>query len=303
MTHTTFFRHRTLARLWSSGGSGRVLTAIHTTVATFGLVIATPSGVITPVIRAVSAGYLVRTPCGNTSIAATGTELGRPAVVLDPGHGGDEQGAIGPSGLAEKSVNLAVAKAAQIALERAGYPTVLTRTSDYQVTLASRAAIVNALRPRVFVSIHHNADPDGPHNGPGSETYYQLRSKVSRRLAGLLYEGVVAALAPINASWVGDTDAGAKVRVGREGHDYYSVLRNATAPAALVELAFITNAPEEQLLARPNVQKREGEAIAHAIVRSFTTADPGSGYIDAYPRDKNAGPGGGASGCVDPPLG
>ena len=266
------------------------------------LVIATPSGVIAPVVRTTAAGYLVRTPCGSTAIVAYGTPLGRPVVVLDPGHGGDEQGAIGPAGLEEKAVNLAVAQAAQRALEGSGYPTVLTRTGDYRITLSSRAAIVNALQPRLLVSIHHNADPDGPHGGPGTETYYRLRSRPSRRLAGLLYEDLTSALTSFNAAWVGDTDAGAKVRVGRDGHDYYSVLRNAKVPAALVEAAFITNASEEQLLARADVQRAEGEAIAQAIIRSFTTSEPGRGFVAAYPRNKNAGPGGGGGGCVDPSL-
>ena len=266
------------------------------------LVIATPSGVVTPVLRTTADGYIVRTPCGSMATVTTGTPMGSPVVVLDPGHGGDEQGAIGPTGLEEKAVNLAVAEVAQSALEQQGYPTVLTRTSDYRITLGGRAAIVNALRPRVFVSIHHNADPDGPHVGPGSETYYQLRSKSSRRLAGLLYEDAVAALRPFSAAWVGDTDAGAKVRTGREGHDYYSILRNAKVPAALAEVAFVTNAEEEALLRRPEVQRAEGDAVARAIVRYLTTSDPGSGFVDAYPRNKNAGPGGGGAACVDPPL-
>ena len=266
------------------------------------LVIATPTGIVTPVLRVTRAGYIVRTPCGHTATVANGTPLGSPVVVLDAGHGGDEQGGVGPTGLEEKTVNLSVAEAAQAALERAGLPTVLTRTGDYRLTLSGRAAIVNALKPRLFVSIHHNADPDGPSVGPGSETYYQLRSKPSRRLAGLLYKDIVAALRALPARWVGDTDAGAKVRTGRDGHDYYSVLRNAKVPAALAELAFITNPDEEALLRRTDVQRIEGEAVANGIIRYLTTRGAGAGYVDAYPRDKNAGSGGGGGGCVDPAL-
>ena len=71
----------------------------------------------------------------------------------------------------------------------------------------------------------------------------------------------------------------------------------------LSEAAFISNPPEEQLLADPAFQAVEAEAIARAVVRFVTTPDPGSGFVEPYPRTQPAGPGGGAAGCVDPPLG
>ena len=73
-------------------------------------------------------------------------------------------------------------------------------------------------------------------------------------------------------------------------------------PAVLSEAAFISNAPEEALLVDPAFQAAEAEAFTRAVVRFVTTQDPGSGFVEPYPRTAPAGPGGGAEGCVDPPL-
>jgi N-acetylmuramoyl-L-alanine amidase len=267
-------------------------------------VVVTPTGVVVPVQRGVDATHWVGTsPCGAT-VTVTGTPLAGANVVLDPGHGGSETGAVGPGGTQEKAVNLAVAQDAQRALEAQGATVVLTRTSDYRVTLATRATISNALHPQLFLSIHHNAEPDGPSTTPGTETYYQIRSSASKRLAGLVYEELVSALTPYKAAWVADRDAGAKYRPAGDGGDYYGVLRRtAGTPAVLAEAAFLTNGPEEALLRTPAVQEAEGQAVARAVVRFVTTSDPGSGFVTPYPRTEPAGPGGGAQGCVDPPLG
>ncbi|MDP9071954.1 MAG: N-acetylmuramoyl-L-alanine amidase, partial [Actinomycetota bacterium] len=266
-------------------------------------VLVSQRGVVLPVTGYGPAGYRVQTPCGRTAVVRSGTPVAAAAVVLDPGHGGDEAGAIGPNGLTEKVLNLAVASYAAQALGQAGVPTVLTRTGDYRMTLDARAQVGLALRPKAFVSVHHNAEPDGPRPGPGTETYRQLTSSDSKRLSGLVYEEVVKALSPYPVAWVADTDAGAKYRTSSRGDDYYGILRRTRGvPAVLAELAFVSNAPEAALLARPDVQKAEGEAVARAILRYLTTEDPGSGFVEPYPRDSAAGPGGGASGCVDPPL-
>ena len=101
-----------------------------------------------------------------------------------------------------------------------------------------------------------------------------------------------------------DRDAGAKPRRRSDGTDYYGILRRtAGVPAVLSEAAFISNPPEEALLATPAFHAEEASAIAEAVVRFVTTDDPGSGFVEPYPRTQPAGPGGGPSGCVDPPLG
>lgn len=263
----------------------------------------TPRGVVVAVVGREAGGFLVDTPCGRRAVVAEGTPVAEAVVVLDAGHGGVEPGAVSPGGLTEKVVNLAVVNHARDALERAGVATALTRTTDYRVPLAGRARVVTALRPRAFVSVHHNAEPDGPRSGPGSETYYQVASPESKRLAGLIYEEVVKALSAYELAWVADTDAGAKYRRSSDGDDYYGILRRTQGvPSVLAELAFVSNPPEADLIARPDVQRVEGEAVARGILRFLNTADPGSGFVEPYPRTAPAGGGGGSAGCVDPPL-
>ena len=272
------------------------------TVPSTGLgVVVTPGGVVAPIVSEAGEGWVVRTPCGAQRRIASGTRIGQATVVLDPGHGGAEPGAVSPGGLAEAGLNLDVARRAQAELEREGVSVVLTRTADYEVTLPSRAMIATNLSARALVSIHHNAEPDGPHQGPGTETYYQQASADSKRLAGLVQEEVFRALSAYDVAWVADTDAGAKYRPGARG-EYYGMLRlPATVPTVLAELAFISNPPEAELLARPDVRAVEGAAVARGILRYLRTPDPGSMFTIPYPRPSPPG-GGGPGRCVEPTL-
>jgi N-acetylmuramoyl-L-alanine amidase len=203
----------------------------------------------------------------------------------------------------EATVNLAVAQAAAAQLEAFGVKVVLTRTADTYSTLASRARIATSLAPNAFVSIHHNGAPDHDDDRPGTEVYYQADDeRSSKRLAGLIYEEVTAALAPQQLRWGWYADAGVKVRLNDQGGDYYGILRNAAGvPSALAELSYLTKPAEEALLKTPEFQKLEGAAVARGILRFLTTDDPGSGYVGPSKRT-DAATGGGSTGCVDPPL-
>ena len=261
-----------------------------------------PRGFSLPVDSRDDRGWLVETPCGNKATLTSGTPLHTPTVILDPGHGGAETGAVGPNRLRESVLNFAVSQFAKSDLQASGVSVVMTRPGDDRVVLTTRSALVRKLRPAAFVSVHHNSSPDGPRQTPGTETYYQYRSPQSKRLAGLIYEEVFKALSAYPIPWVGQVDAGAKYRLNDQGGDYYHVLREtAGTPSALAELAFLSDPPEADLLARPDVQKVEGDAVARGILRFLRTQDPGSGYVTPIPRTTPAG-GGGGEGCVDPPL-
>ena len=264
----------------------------------------TGTGVVVPVIEQRGDAYLVRTPCDREAVVADGTPLYGATVVLDPGHGGEEPGAVGANGLTEAELNLAVAELTGEELEAAGASVVLTRTADYRMSLAPRAEIATRLGAQAFVSIHHNGEADGPSARPGTETYAQIASSESRRLSGLVYEEVVEALAGFDGvAWVADRDAGAKFRPNHEGGDYYGILRrSAGVPAVLSEALFLSNPAEAELLARDDVRRAEAAAISRAVVRFLATDDPGSGFVEPYPRIDAAGPGGGTDGCVDPAL-
>jgi len=263
----------------------------------------TAAGVVVPVAGTDPGGLRVRTPCGNTAVVAGGTPLFGATVVLDPGHGGAEPGALGENGLREADLDLAVAQRTADRLTAAGATVVLTRTRDLRVTLTTRALLATRLQARAFVSVHHNADPDGRSDRPGTEVWHRVDDPASRRLAGLVQEEVAGAFASYEGvAWEADRDAGAKARRRSRGDDYYGVLRDAGVPAVISEALYLSNPPEAALLARPDGQQAEADALARAIARFLTTDDPGSGFVDAYPRPEAAGPGGGATGCVDPPL-
>lgn len=266
--------------------------------------VVTPTGVVVPVTGPTDDGRWHGTsPCFEP-VVVDGAPLHGAHVVLDPGHGGSEPGAVGPTGLTEKEANMAVAEETKRRLEEAGATVVLTRTADYRITIQSRTEIATRLQPELFISIHHNAEPDGPSEGPGAETYFQIASPESRRAAGLLWEELVGAFGEFEADWVADTDAGAKYRPDAEGGDYYGILRrSAGVPAVLSEAAFISNPTEEALLRDPAFVAAQADAISRAALRYVSTDDPGSGFVEPYPRDMPAGGGGGVSGCQDPPLG
>lgn len=225
-------------------------------------------------------------------------------VVIDPGHGGDESGALGPSGETEADLNLNVARRAAAILDSRGITVALTRTSDYRVPIRVRAAIADQLGASVLVSVHHNAPTPtpGPANGPGTEVFIQANSEESRRLGGLLYDEIVAALGVFDADWASRTDAGVLTVVNDSGEDAYGVNRYPETTSALAELAYLSNPTEAVVLATDEYRQAAASAVATAIVRFLETDAEGSGFI-AEPRlFTPSGATGGDEGCVDPPL-
>jgi N-acetylmuramoyl-L-alanine amidase len=171
-----------------------------------------------------------------------------PTVVIDPGHGGADTGAIGPTGLRESDVNLDIGRMVQHALQRQQVRAVLTRTDDSTVALEDRTDIGRREGGIVFVSIHANGSVNVAKRG--TETYYATRE--SATLAALVHSEVVQALR--------EPDRGIRPA------DFY-VIVNMPMPAVLLEIAYISDAGEERLLRDPVVQQRVADAIARAIVR------------------------------------
>lgn len=268
------------------------------------LALITPSGVIVPVTSDWPDGYTVITPCGNTAELSWGTPIRSAQVVLDPGHGGEvETGAVGLNGLAEKDLNLDVAKRAARELQQRGIDVVLTRTGDYRIPLANRTAIAEAVGARILVSIHHNAPDWAPSDTPGTEVFVQHESDESRRLGGLIWEEVVDALSQFeDVEWTAADDAGALAVLNKEGGDTYGMVRRPTMPAVLAELGYISNPSEAALFATQEYVDVAGVAVADAVQRWLYTADEGSGFVDTARNFTPSGGTGGVAGCVDPAL-
>ena len=248
--------------------------------------------------------WTVLTPCAEEA-EVDGEPIVGAHVVLDPGHGGSETGAIGPSGVSEEDVNLDVALRVKRLLEKRGAVVVLTRSTDVRVTIRTRAELASALQPLAFVSVHHNSGARRKQTTPGSEVYHHLDDPDSRRLAGLIYEELQAKLSPYGTDWAVGGDSGARGRRSSDdGGDFYGVLRGSTGvPGVLTESAYLSNSAEERLLDTAVFRESEATAIASAIIRFVTSDDPGTGFIPALETDADPGGGGGTAGCDDPPLG
>ena len=264
----------------------------------------TPVGLVLPVLGGEPGAWQVLSPCGTAAPASGESVLGA-HVVLDPGHGGDEPGAVGPSGLTEAELNLDVARRVRALLQAEGATVVLTRDADIRLTLHTRAAIARTLSPLAFLSIHHNAGEIGATTTPGSELYHQLADPESKRLAGLLWEELQAHLGPFGTDWARGDQPGARARRSvKTGDDFYGILRNAQGiPTVLVEATYLSNPAENELLLTEEFRDAEARAITDAILRLVRTQDPGSGFVPTKEAPTPAGGGGGSSGCVDPPLG
>ncbi|MCL6450041.1 MAG: N-acetylmuramoyl-L-alanine amidase family protein [Acetobacteraceae bacterium] len=172
-------------------------------------------------------------------------------VVIDPGHGGQDPGAIGPAGTREKEVNLAVCLILRELLSSQGAEVIMTREDDSAVELADRPALANRVGADAMLSVHANAF--WIDSRQGFEVYYYASHGSSRRLAQAIHAEMAA---------LGLNDRG--VRTER-----FVVLREARVPAALVEAAFLSNPDEERLLLDPAFHRRLAEALARGLARFF----------------------------------
>ncbi|PYI94106.1 MAG: hypothetical protein DME97_04365 [Verrucomicrobia bacterium] len=192
-------------------------------------------------------------------------------VVLDPGHGGFDNGASSRWG-SEKTFTLDVALAARRELMRAGYRVEMTRATDTAVSLEERVNIANRFPRAVFVSIHFNSSsggvgvesfalaPEGVTSNMSSE-HHVSAADVARHAGNIQDEHNIALTASIHAmvlSRLAAFDRGVK-------HARFHVLRDVKIPAVLVEGGFISDASEGQRIATSYYRQRLGTAIAQGI--------------------------------------
>lgn len=226
--------------------------------------------------------------------AAPGSAAARRLVVIDPGHGGVDPGARGPSGVREKDVALAVSRRlAALLREDPTLEVRMTRERDTLIALTDRTRKANGWRadgqPALFMSIHTNAHPD--RSVRGFETFFLSEAKTedARRVAEMenaaqQYENPGRKLDPLSfilhdlrqnkylrdsSEWaamvqerLGTVAAGPNRGVKQAG---FVVLNGAFMPAVLVELGFISHPQEERLLADPAYQERLARQLARSV--------------------------------------
>jgi len=171
-------------------------------------------------------------------------------ICVDPGHGGDETGAVGPSGLCEKEAVLALSKTVAAALGNAGYNVVVTRDTDVKVPIYDRAIFAKRNEADVFISLHYNACPDGsdPYARRGLESYYYFIS--GKALADALHSRL--------RNVVTIKDNGVE-------HKSLVVCRNYQMPSCLLELDYISIPEAEELIMTPEFQQKVSEAIVAGL--------------------------------------
>lgn len=168
-------------------------------------------------------------------------------VIIDPGHGGHDSG--GKWGrVYEKHLALDTSVRLESHLKKMGYNTVLTRRSDYFVSLPSRMAMANKYRRAIFISIHYNYT--WKRHVSGIETFYHSRQ--SKRLADEVHRGMMKR--------VKVTDRGVK-------HARYYVIRNCKLPAILVEGGFVSNSSERSRMKTAWFRDAVARGIADGVKR------------------------------------
>lgn len=173
----------------------------------------------------------------------------RIVVVVDPGHGGGDPGAIGIGGLQEKQVVLEISRHVATILQGQGIQAVMTRYDDREIDLQPRVDFAERINASLFVSIHANAISLSRPDVNGVETYYY---DTGGSLARTIHDNI------LRRTGIPDR----RVRRAR-----FYVLRKTSMPAVLVETGFVTGADDAPRLRNPAYRRRMAEAIAEGILQ------------------------------------
>ncbi|HEY4003516.1 MAG TPA: N-acetylmuramoyl-L-alanine amidase [Candidatus Xenobia bacterium] len=195
-------------------------------------------------------------------IRGTSLPLAGKRIVVDPGHGGQYNGAVGVTGTLEKNVNLDVATHLADDLRHLGATVRMTRTGDTAVAppgasldddLKARIGIANQWKADLFVSVHSNSELG--HNRHGIETYHRRADDAqSKRLACDIMQ-VMSQQLPVEVRGVKPAD--------------FWVIKHAAMPATLVEVSYLSNPGDEQHLKDPAFRQQAAGTIATGIEHWF----------------------------------
>lgn len=179
---------------------------------------------------------------------------GVPVVILDPGHGGEDEGCA-RDGVREKDINLSIAKLVRDKLEALGYQVLMVRDMDTYISKEDRVIYANQSQGDIYVSIHQNASDDI--SVSGMEIWYEGEdgSRDNERLAQLIQQQILE-------------NTGAAERELRGNADFH-VTGKTTMPACLIETGFLSNAEERKNLTTGEYQEKIAEGIAQGIELYF----------------------------------
>lgn len=182
-------------------------------------------------------------------------EIKTPLVVIDPGHGGDDDGC-SQDNVTERDINLQIALLLAQKLEKLEIDVILTREdNETYLTLEERVQLAKERSADVFVSIHQNSFEGKDSSPEGIETWYNGENRDSERLARLVNMGAVR-------------ETGAQERELKDSQSLY-VIRETTIPSCLIETSFLTNKKEREAISDPEYQEKVAEGIAWGIQYYF----------------------------------
>lgn len=193
-------------------------------------------------------------------------------IVLDAGHGGADGGAVSKTGVMEKDITLQIVLYLRDYLQEAGALVYLTRETDRDLAspdtsklrarkaedLMRRVHLVKAKKADALISIHMNAIPSPKWSG--AQTFYHPAKEENKRLAAFIQSELI--------NHLGNTKRLAK----QKGNVY--ILNHSPVPTALVEVGFLSNPEEAELLTRPGYQKKVAASIFLGILQYYTGKEP-----------------------------
>lgn len=199
-------------------------------------------------------------------------ETGKPVLLIDPGHGGEDGGTQSSSGLLEKDINLSISKKLQELLVLSGYQVKMTRETDCSIGDASlstvkerkvsdlqrRLSIVSETPNTILVSIHQNYFAESKYYG--TQVFYSVNREESSALAEAIRVSVTSMLQPENK------------RENKPATESIYLLDRAQVPAVLVECGFLSNPEEAMHLENETYQEQMAFCIYQGIVRFLADA-------------------------------
>lgn len=198
------------------------------------------------------------------------SNIGHPVIVIDPGHGGVDPGAVGPSSVLEKDINLKIALKLYTLIEEWGGTAFLTRDKDIglyednpatslrkkkQEDLINRIKKANSAGGNVLLSIHMNAHPSPQWHG--AQVFYHKNSKDGEKLAKIIQEELIRVLDKANK------------REAKKASDYYILNKSYEMGivAVIIETGFLSNPQEEYKFTEDEHQEKAAWAIFTGLIR------------------------------------
>ena len=202
-----------------------------------------------------------------------------PTIILDPGHGGMDGGAVGVDNIVEKGINLDIALVLRDMLTASGFTVVMTREMDISLhdegilgarkqktsDLHNRLALTEQYPRTIFISIHQNKF--GGAANEGAQMFYGPRQEESRQLAEILQKNMVSFIQPNNTRQI------------KKANKNLFLMVNASCPAVLIECGFLSSPREAKLLIDPAYQKQIAFVIGGSLLEFLQVEAPSDGVL------------------------